>query len=497
MLRTYFSLVGLQGVAAALTFVFLVAVVAFVPAGVFGEFSLALSVAQIVGAIALAWTNAALLRFGREEMGEHGIIGATLGSRLLIHLVLLAITLPVLVLVWPYLERRIGVPSGSLVLIIAAILLISLYDIGSYAAQAAERFAAFGIGPVLLRLAQVLVLGLFALGVAAEWRILMGATIVGYGLGLFVAWRQIPRAVLRRIRPDRRQTSRILRYSWAIPFGSAGGVLVVWMDLWFIRHFLDVEAVGVYAWAYNVTLFASALFIPLSAILAPKLIDLRVREDNEAILRYGHVAMSLFAAAIVATPLAIGAAIALFAVIDFGSYAPALAPAMILLGATLFQLMSYLVNPVMTAHENLVTKGVAINLFVAAINAVGNWILIPRIGVTGPAISTAVAFGAGALLTLELARRATAARGAFNMPLVFAGGTGAVVVAAALVEVDVALALPAAVVISVLVALLGRRLNVFRGLGTLAPMLGGGPPLLSRPTLRLIAWLDPGPSARA
>ena len=211
MLRTYASLVGLQGIAAGLTFLFLAIVAAVVPASEFGKFSLALSAAQIVAAIAFAWTNAALLRFAREEVGQDGHMGATLGSRLLIHLVLLAVALPVLVITWPRVERLMGVPSDSLLLIIAVIFFVSLYDIGSYAAQAAEKFAAYGVGPVLLRLVQVIALGLFALGVATDWQTLMAATIVGYALGVVIAWRQIPRSMLRRVRPSRRQVNRIPR----------------------------------------------------------------------------------------------------------------------------------------------------------------------------------------------------------------------------------------------------------------------------------------------
>ena len=64
---------------------------------------------------------------------------ATLGSRLLIHVILLAVALPILVIAWPHLERLIDVPSDALLLVIAAIFFVTLYDIGSYAAQAAEN----------------------------------------------------------------------------------------------------------------------------------------------------------------------------------------------------------------------------------------------------------------------------------------------------------------------------------------------------------------------
>ena len=98
MLRRYLGLVGLQAIGAVLAAAFLALVAIAVAPEVFGAFSLALSVAQIVAAIGLAWTNAALLRYAREEVAVEGTIGANLGSRLLIHAVLLVVIVPALIL---------------------------------------------------------------------------------------------------------------------------------------------------------------------------------------------------------------------------------------------------------------------------------------------------------------------------------------------------------------------------------------------------------------
>ena len=277
MLKNYLALVGLQGVGAVLAVAFLALVAVAVTPQTFGTFSLALSVAQIVATIGLAWTNSALLRFAREEMGAGGTMGTVLGSRLLIHAVLLLIIVPLLVAARRPIEAAVGLDPGSLRLIILALFVISLFEMGTYAAQAVERFSAYGIGPVILKLAQIATLGLFLLGVANDWQALMIGTIAGYGIALTLAWRQIPRATLGRIRATARQLRRILAYSWTVPMGSVGGVLVIWMDLWFLRFFTDLETVGVYAWAYSVALFASALFVPLGAVIAPRIIDLRVK----------------------------------------------------------------------------------------------------------------------------------------------------------------------------------------------------------------------------
>jgi len=493
MLKNYLALVGLQGVGAVLAVAFLALVAVAVTPQTFGTFSLALSVAQIVATIGLAWTNSALLRFAREEIGAGGTMGTALGSRLLIQAVLLLIIVPLLVAARRPIEAAVGLDPGSLRLIILALFVISLFEMGTYAAQAVERFSAYGIGPVILKLAQIATLGLFLLGVANDWQALMIGTIAGYGIALTLAWRQIPRATLGRIRATARQLRRILAYSWAVPMGSVGGVLVIWMDLWFLRFFADLETVGVYAWAYSVALFASALFVPLGAVIAPRIIDLRVNGDTAGLQSYARAAASLFFLAASVTPVALAAAIALFWLANLGTYQAALAPLLVLLAATLFQLLAYLINPVLSAFERLMPRVAAISLVIAVVNAGGNWFLIGPLGVLGPAIATAVAFGAGAALMLLLAVRATPVRRSFPATPVLVAGAVLVALAAAVAALPPGLAIAACLVIAIAATMIARQAGAYRGMAYLAPLVASFPAALARPVRRAIGWLDNTP----
>ena len=497
MLRRYLSLVGLQAVGALLAAAFLALVAIAVAPEIFGAFSLVLSVAQIVAAIGLGWTNAALLRFGREEVATDGTMGASLGSRFLIHAVLLLVIVPVLVASRDPLQAALGLAPGAFNLILVALFVISIFEMGAYAAQAGERFSAYGVGPVVLKAVQIATLGLFLLGLAEDWQALMMGTIIGYALALILAWGQIPRRAFGRVRATGPQLRRILAYSWSLPIGSAGGVLVIWMDLWFLRFFLDLDSVGVYAWAYNISLFAAALFVPLGAIVTPRVFDMRVRNDALGLRRYARAAAALYFVAASLLPVGLAAAIALFWIVDLGSYEAALAPLLVLIAATLFLFASYLINPVLSAYERLVPLIVAISLIIAAVNGVGNWLLIGPLGLLGPALATAAAFAVGTALALGLARRATPAGDGFAPLAAVAVGAActAVAIVAALVSPPAGVAV--CVMIAAVVTAVARRAGAYRGIAAVANLLDGLPAFAAAPVRHAVTWLDNAPTGAA
>ena len=497
MLGRYLGLVGLQAVGALLAAAFLALVAIAVAPETFGAFSLALSVAQVVAAIGLGWTNAALLRFGREEVATDGTMGANLGSRFLIQAVLLLVIVPALVVLRGPLQTALGLAPGAFNIILVALFVISLFEMGAYAAQTVERFSAFGVGPVVLKAAQIATLGLFLLGLAQEWQALMIGTIIGYALALILAWGQILRRAYGRVRVTGRQLRRILAYSWSLPIGSAGGVLVIWMDLWFLRFFLDLDSVGVYAWAYNISLFASALFVPLGAIVTPRVFDMRVRDDVEGLQRYTRAAAALYFLAASLLPVALAAAIALFWVADLGSFDAALPPLLVLVAATLFQFASYLINPVLSAYERVVPLIVAIGLVVAAVNGVGNWLLIGPLGLLGPAIATAAAFAVGAALALGLARRATPAGNGFAPLAAAAVGVACTAIAVAVAVVSPPIGLAVCILIAATVTTLARRAGAYRGIAALANTLDSLPAFAVAPLRHAVTWLDNAPTGAA
>lgn len=485
MLRTYFGLVGLQVVGTALALIFLALVAAYVPADVFGQHTLILSVAQAVVAIGLSWSNAGLLRVGREEYGRSGTMGAAFGARIALHAVLLVVFVPALFIFEDRLTALIGFAAGAMPWLVTLMVVMSISEMIGYAAQARGRFSLYGLGPVALKTSQSLMAILFAVGLASGWPELVGATILGYALTALIAWRQLPGTV-GRLRPNWPSLKAILHYSWSLPFGAAGGMTVAWVGLWYLNHHADTATVGAYAWAYNVSLLVAALLTPLSAMLTPRLIDADLAAGREGLTRYAHAAASLACLWMAILPLGMAVALTLFALIDFGGYEAARGPALIMIGATSFQFMAYLVNPAVAPRGELMPWVVLINLASAAGNVALVALLVPPFGAVGAALAMAGALGIAAWLLLVLARRV--AYPPALLPAVLASSIPVAVALAAEVMPPGG-AIPMCLAASIAGLYAARRLGVLRDLGILVPLLSDLPRSVAQPGTRIMRWL--------
>ncbi len=381
-----------------LALAFFMAVTAVVPPEIYGRFNLVLSVIQVSCATVLAWPNQPLLRFGREAFVADGTLGAALGGRLVLHLAL-SVPLAGLILVTvPMLARWVGVETQPLrLMMLTALIVLPLPDMGLAAAQACGRFRAYAVGPLIQRGLQLAAVAAVLLGAAPTWSLLLGATIAGYGVSGMAAWREVPRRALRlRFAPDILRA--MVAYGWTLPLGTLAAFLLIWMDLWFIRAFLDPRAVGLYSWAFTMVLLGTSILVALAAVVGPRAIDLRVTGDTDGVIRLTGGITSLCLLTATVLPPVIGGMAAAAAVIGLKDYQPALVPLLVLVTATLYQMATALMEPVVYAHEHLVTRMVATAVAMAVVKAGIDVLLIPKIGILGAAFATVFSQAVGLLL---------------------------------------------------------------------------------------------------
>jgi O-antigen/teichoic acid export membrane protein len=86
------------------------------------------------------------------------------------------------------------------------------------------------------------------------------------------------------------------------------------------------------------------------------------------------------------------------------AYLPAYPAILLLLSALPFQLIAYLVTPFGNAFERLLPRFVMVSAGIAALNALGDVALVPRVGMIGAAIATSGAFAVGALVLVAVVR---------------------------------------------------------------------------------------------
>lgn len=472
LLRSFLWVMSLRLLSVALTLLQIALVTLWVSPAEYGRYSLVLSVALVLATAFLSWPNQATLRYGREDYMATGSFGGIFFARLALQMAVLLLILPLLALAAPMLAAWLQVePRALLVLLALVLLLYPAAEFANVGTQIVSRYLGFGLSPVIQRLAQLAVLGAAAFGLALDWQVLVLSNIVGYLLALLVVGVMIPKHALQPLRIEARHVRRLLAYSWAMPLASLSAFVMSQMDLWFLRHFLSVETVGQYAWAYNVSLLATGLLVPLSAVLAPRSIDLHVGDRMEELgqqLRFCHALLALAAALM---PLALGMLIWMFHHLPLGAYAGALAPLLVLAAGTLFQMGMALMEPVMFSHQGLVTRTVLLFVLMALLNALLDVTLIPPLGMVGPALATATVFAVGMWLEWRMLARLYADGRPRLATLRFGWTVLPMLLLWPLLKLTPESALLLAAVASLLMLLLGRQLGWLSGLGLLTTRL--------------------------
>ncbi len=101
LIKTNLSIAGLRLISLVLAAILMLLVIVVIPTDNFGRFNLIMSVGQVIVAASLSFFNLALLRYARASFTLHGVIGEALATRSILHLLLLAIVLPVIWLSFP------------------------------------------------------------------------------------------------------------------------------------------------------------------------------------------------------------------------------------------------------------------------------------------------------------------------------------------------------------------------------------------------------------
>jgi O-antigen/teichoic acid export membrane protein len=373
---------------------------AFVPPEIFARYSLMLSIVQIGYAVGFAWLNHAMFRFAREECARHGTIAGATRPAIVGHaLILLALCIGTALVAEP-LARWSGLPPSAFIWCGTGLAALVGFETATYAAQAGGRFDGYGSAQVLVK-AGPLVAALGCAVAVPDHRLLFAGLLGGWLAGLArVA------AVARWHGPARAGTAaRMLRYGWRLPLASAAGMVVAWFAVWSLHLRVGAAAAGIYAWAAALVALAQAVLLPLSALLAPRMVDLFLARDAAALrMAVGRaVAVSLLFAAMMPIGLsavALGAGAALP-----DAYGPA-TPVLVMLCAALpAQLLSYLLSPLLMADETLVGAVTRANVLAAALLAIGTWFALPLASMTGVAAVAAVSVWTLAGVWLVLASR--------------------------------------------------------------------------------------------
>ncbi len=488
ILGNWFRVLGLQGVAFLFAATTIALAASVVPPAVFGEYTLLLSTMQITAGVGFSWLNQSIFRFAREEFNTSGSVWSTLGTALSMQAALLVAVAPLAWLAATLYGERFGLSLGMLPWLLAGLTMAIIVEAFSFACQAANRFSGYGAGQVLTKFGPLAVVLVFTVGFPASTQMLLLGTIGGW---LLSATYQLLRLPPRRRASlfDQATLRRLVAYGWKLPLATASGIIVSWLGIWAIRYFLDVHAAGIYAWAFSLYSLGVGLLMAFSAVIAPRMTDLRLYGSTENIERMLRFAVSASALLATLMPLALVLVTLAGTTIWPIAYADAELPLLLLLSSFPGQLLTYIISPLLMAYQQAVGRVVTINMAAAAANVAANLLLVPAFGLAGAALAASLTIWLMALpLILLIWQIGCGHANAAELAKVAATGLGSIVCALAVVLAPPALAPVIGLVLLGTGLFLGRQLHWFHHLRWLAPHLGSLPLPLRRPAVALLGW---------
>jgi len=373
----------------------------------FGRYALAFSVMSLAHVCAFTWIEAAMARFwaaqhSPQEMRAHfATLYRTFGLLTLAYLPLAAL----FTWLWPMdPPLRIAVAIG----------LIGVPVRSAYRLIQEQRRAQ---GAVLAAssLDIAVTLGGFGAGVAAAMAGAGGAApLIGLAIAPFLAVilftpGEISKAGSARFEADRARN--YAAYGYPIAASLVLALVLSSTDRLLLATFLDEAAVGAYHAGYslaNRTL--DVIFIWLGAASGPALVMALERGGTEALKSAAREQAGTFV--LIALPAAAGLALVaqplanLIIGEDLRAAAAAVTP-LIAVSALFAGLTTYYFHQAFTLarRTGLLLAAMAIP---AGFNLVLNLILIPRMGVMGAALATAISYGIGTVASWALGRGAVA-----------------------------------------------------------------------------------------
>ena len=354
----------------------------------YGVYVLFGSVAAIA-AILTTWTEASIVRFGREEFIAEGSIKKTLWANYAILLPAFALCFVLLFIFRVRLTQYIGISESFYYLIFAFVLLSSLSESIPVAFQAMGKMKHFSYLPQIasgVLLAAIAIIYFRAIPVSVE--ILISILIIIY-LGVVILGFWLLRKGIFPLCISKEWIKRCFRYSYPLVFSNVGSAIIGNVDQIMIGIFMPVAFVGIYNIAYRAQSYIFGLPNLSRSLLFPIMTSLIVTGREIEIRRYimNYVPQVVFFWSLVLSLFMVfGREIMLI----FGrDYVAAFLPFAILLVASSLRIFYVIESPILSSHG--LTKELAgMAIATALINLGLDYLLIPQMGMSGAALATSI-----------------------------------------------------------------------------------------------------------
>lgn len=350
----------------------------------FGQWGIILACSQWGYSLFLGWTNAALTRYGREEMLQTGRLNRTFTVRLKTVIPGLLIMFLIAVTGAPWIGAWMGAPAAATVLVVAYTLAFATSETAYYVLPAVGRSDLIS---ALNALERSLTLGIIAIlytaGRADPVTVLAGFILPPLMVGLPTLWRLRHR--IGPWEPDPELQERFWNFCRPVLFITPLIGLLGWGDLFVIRYFATLQDVGHYFLVFQFYNAITQLSVIVTTVFTPfaVLIVVRERRDLAELLVNRAQNLSLIFACSAAFALTIIADVIFFFI--GGAHAVSMSRTWLLLlpGGIMTFLCATLSSVYMAKEATRAVAGIAVSMM--AVNFTFDILLVPYIGNYGAA----------------------------------------------------------------------------------------------------------------
>jgi len=367
-----------------------------------GKYSLFLMVVNLALTLGLNWSDASILRHGREEYVKHKKINQSFWARFYLFTPIL-ILISVLAIVFRHsITSYIGIESKYIFLVLGFIIFSGLLNYIIYALRSIDQMKKSAY--ILFFQKLIYMIGLLFLAfnlVNTQLTIILIFLNVSFLIILLIHIMKFDFKFITPYKFNKKYFKKIWSFSWPQLLGFSGLYVIHYVDLFVIRQYLGLANVGIYSVAYTgFTIIQGAILI-INSTFMPLLTEYRTKKRFDLIHKYmrkiPYLVLGWTALVIIGLLLSNIVIPLLFT----DKYIQAIPSFNILLITSIISFVSICLIVIMNTFDFILSNQIT-NIIAAGINIAGDFILVPRYGIIGAAYATMIALFVSLLIRLVL-----------------------------------------------------------------------------------------------
>ena len=391
--RNYAALILFQIASAAFSFVSVWLLTRRLGSEGYGGIVAVIAASQ-VAQVFVNWTSIAVVRYGVDEFVDTARIARTFWIRLSVLFVNLVLVLSLSALWFPPLAEWLKLSSGAFWLVVAHFCVTAFWLHVQVSLQGAKllRFQS------LLQMLERLFILIGILGLIASNRIEFYWAIICYiaapAAMILIGVIRLRPLILSHFSFDRPFVEKILVFSIPLlPFTLVGYFAGSYVDAVFISKFLSIRDLGIYSIATQINGIAMQLPLLANTILLPLFITLAAESDRQRSFSYfRNILPGLTLLWGVGCGILAFAGYLMIPAIFGTEFGGSSVPLWILLTASVVSFPVAIGYSALSNAASTTWIPMTATIISAAVNIVGNFLLIPKYGMAGCAWATLLAF---------------------------------------------------------------------------------------------------------